>query len=91
MRKVSLNTHINWFSPGPFKGYFSFESNFYTIQKQTMETLIRRRIVWRLIRVCTVYVRPIKITLCLHVYGFNIVITAIVCGVVPKLRPEHFS
>ena len=41
--------------------YFSFYSNFNrTFYKQTVETLIRRRVLWRLVLVCIVCLRPTK-------------------------------
>ena len=44
--------------------YFSFYSNFNrTFYIQTMETLIRRRVLWRLVWICIVCLRPTKRTL----------------------------
>ena len=41
--------------------YFSFYSNFSrTFCKKTVETLIRRRILWRLVLICIVYLRPTR-------------------------------
>ena len=65
---------INWSSPFPILGllggvfhlYSNFKRNFC---KQTVENLIRRRILRRLIWCCTVCRCPTKRTLCL--YGFN--------------------
>ena len=55
---------INLTSPFPWlqlDGIFHFYSNLdRTVCKQTVETLIRRRIVWRLIWVCTVCLCPTK-------------------------------
>ena len=46
---------------GNVGGIFHFYSNFYrTFCKQTVETLIRRHIVWHLIRVCAVCLCPRK-------------------------------
>ena len=44
--------------------HFSFYSNFNrTFCKQTVETLVRRRILWRLVWICIVCLRPTKRTL----------------------------
>ena len=51
--------------------FFHFYSNLgRTICKQTVETLIRRRVLWRLVCVCTVCLRPTKMTLGL--YGLRV-------------------
>ena len=59
LNRMEFPTVINWTSPFPFKGAmngnFHFYSNFNrTICEQTVETLIRRRVVRRLIWICTV-------------------------------------
>ena len=47
--------------------YFSFYSNFNrTLCKQTVETQIRRRILWRLVLICIVCLHPTKRTLCFY-------------------------
>ena len=65
---------INWMSPFPvlglLGGIFHFHSNFKrNLCKQTVENLIRRRVLRRLIWFCTVCQSPTKRTLGL--YGFN--------------------
>ena len=65
---IECHTVIIWTSPFPFKGMlggnFPFYSNFNRIFcKQTVETLIRRRFLRRLIWVCTVCLCPTKRTL----------------------------
>ena len=42
-----------------------------TFSKQTVETLIRRHVLWRLVWVCTICLRPTKMMLGL--YGLNYV------------------
>ena len=55
---------VNWNSPFPF---FHIYSNFNrTFCKQTVETLIRRRILGRLIWVCTICLCPTK-----RIYGLK--------------------
>ena len=59
--------YINWNSQFLFKGMlgsiFHFYSNFNkTLFKQTVETLIRRRVLRCLVRVCTICLRPTKWT-----------------------------
>ena len=68
---MDLPTIINWTNPFPILGVlgviFPFYSNFGTIFcKQTVETLIRRRVLRRLIWVCTVCLCPTKRTLGLY-------------------------
>ena len=70
---MEFHTVIIWNSPFLFKGVlggiFHFYSSFYRkLCKQTVETLIRRRILWRLIWVCTICLCPTKRTL--GIYGF---------------------
>ena len=63
--QMEFHTIINWNSPFLFKGvlggifhlYLSFNRK---LCKQTVETLIRRRILWRLIWVCTICLCPTK-------------------------------
>ena len=55
-----------------FGGIFQFYSNFHRIFcNQTVETLIRPRILWHLIWVCTVCLCPIKRTLGLYWLNAN--------------------
>ena len=64
LSRMDLPTLINWTSPFPFKGllgvfFFIFFFNFdWTFSKQTVDTLIRRRVEQRLIWVCTIYSCP---------------------------------
>ena len=56
---------INWTSPFPFQGLLGCILSFYqnsnrTFSKQTVETLIRSRVLRHLIRVCTVCLCPTK-------------------------------
>ena len=62
---------INWASLFPFQGLLSGILHFYsnsnrTFCKQTAETLIRRRVLWRLIWVCTDCICPTNRTLGLY-------------------------
>ena len=73
--------------------YFQFYSNLNrTICKQTMKTLIRRGILWRLILVCTVCLCSTKRTL--DLYGLRLRITNCDTAVrqMPGLRvhPDFF-
>ena len=53
---ILVSIEIGW--------YFSFYSNFSrTFCKQTVENLIRRRVLWRPVWICIVCLRPIKMTL----------------------------
>ena len=66
-----ISTVINWTSPFPFKGVlggrFYFNLNFdRTFCKQTVETLIRRRFLRRLVWVSIVCLCPRKRTLGLY-------------------------
>ena len=71
---MELPTLINWMSPFPILGLlggiFHFYSNFkINLCKQTVENLIRRRLLRRLIWFGTVCLRPTKKTL--DLYGFT--------------------
>ena len=72
---MDLPTHINWTSPFLLKGFlcaiFHFNPHFDRIfGRQMVETLIRRRVLRRLIWVCTVCLCPTKRTL-VGVYGLK--------------------
>ena len=72
---MELPTVINWNSPFLFQGMLGGIFHFYskinrTFCKQTVETLIRRGILWRLVWVCIVCLRPTKWMLGL--YGLRI-------------------
>ena len=61
--RISLSSLINWTSPFPISGVSRVPFRFYFIPnrnscKQTVKTLIRRRILRRLIWVCTVCLGP---------------------------------
>ena len=65
--RMELTTIINWNSPFLFKGMLGGIFHFYSsfnrkLCKQTVETLIRGRILWRLIWVCTICLCPTKRT-----------------------------
>ena len=67
---ISSNWMSSFTTLGILGGIFHFHSKFDRILcKQTLETLIRHRILWRLIWVCTVCLCPTKRTLGL--YGLN--------------------
>ena len=68
---------INWMSSFPIlgllSGIFHLCSNFNrTLCNRTVETLIRRYVMWRLIWVCTVCLSPTKRTLGLYVRIYNV-------------------
>ena len=68
---MDLPTIIKWTNQFPILGVLGaivhFNSKFdRTFSKHTMENLIRRRVLWRLIWVCTACLCPTKRTLCLH-------------------------
>ena len=73
LSRMEFPTVINRNSPFLFVwvGIFHFYSNFNrTFYKQTVETLIRRCVMWRLVWVCIICLRPAKTTLCL--YGLSL-------------------
>ena len=62
-QSISVLRGVRWY-------FFRFYSNFNRkLCKQTVETLIRRRILWRLIWVCTICLCPTKRTL--GIYGLK--------------------
>ena len=72
---MNLPTLISWMSPFPILGMlgsiFIFSPNLDRVFcKQTVKTLIRRHVLWRLIWVCNVSLCPTKRTLGL--YGLTI-------------------
>ena len=71
LSRMDFHTLISRTSPFPILrvlgGVFHFYSNSNrTLCEHTVETLIRRRVLWRLIWVCTVCLCPTKKTLCLY-------------------------
>ena len=83
---------INWMSPFPILGLMSgifphFYSNFKRhVCKQTVDNLIRRRVLRRLIWFCTVCQCPTKRTL-----GLNKLVTGLVFLSFPTLRRAKFK
>ena len=64
-------TCVNWTSPFPFQGLVGISFHFYSKLKRSfcepiVEIQIRRRVLWRLIWVCTVPLCPTKSTLGLY-------------------------
>ena len=87
LSRMEFPTGINWSSSFPFKGFlggnFHFYSNFNRpFSKQTVETLIRRRVLRRLIWFCTVCRCPIKRTLGLNElsYTYNLESFKVCCS-----------
>ena len=71
LSRIGFPTIINWTNSfsfyGLLGGIFHFNYNYNRNNcKQIVETLIRRRVLRRLIWVCTVYLRSLKRTLGLH-------------------------
>ena len=86
---LGSSTLISWASPFPFKGllggiFFPFYSNFNrTFCKQIVESLIRRRILRRLVWFCTVCRCPIKKTLNFIISWLNKILPQLrICNIV---------
>ena len=81
---MEFPSFINWISQFSFEGLLDDIFHFYLncdrkLCKQTMETLIRRRIVWRLVWVSTVCTCPTKRTLGLNWLMFECSSASIFC------------
>ena len=86
---------INWTSPLPFKGllgryFLIYQSSNRIFFKQTVEILIRHRILWRLIWFCTVCLCPTKRTLGLNVLNSQgcKMSKLVTCPSCPKFSPR---
>ena len=70
LSRMEFTTLINWTSLLPFQGLlddFFFKPNFNrAFRKQIVETLVKRRVMRRLIFVCTIFICPTKRMLCLY-------------------------
>ena len=71
LSRMDFLTVFSWTSPFPFEGLlgciFHFHSIFNrTVCQQTVQTLIRRRVLRRLVWVCTICLCPTKRTLSLN-------------------------
>ena len=94
LSRMEFPTSINWTNPFPFKGllgcicllYSNFKRTFF---KQTVETLIRRRVLWRLIWVCNVRLCPTKGTLGL--YGLRVLSSSFTIIALRESRPRGYK
>ena len=87
---MKFPTLISWTSPFPFYGLFGGIFHFYlnfnrTFFKQTVDTLVRRHIMWRLNWVCTACLCPTKRRLGL--YGL-IILSILMCHTVKIIFQE---